>query len=44
MLNYAFTWLTAAKETIVANPVTSWVVLSGLVVVIAGVVIYFKKK
>ncbi len=43
MLNYAFTWLTAAKNTVVANPVTSCAVFVALLVVIVGVVIYFKR-
>ena len=43
MLNYAFTWLTAAKNTVAANPVTSCAVFVALLVVIAGVVVYFKR-
>jgi len=43
MLNYAFTWLTAAKNTVAANPITSSAVLVALLVIIAGVVVYFKR-
>lgn len=38
MLNYAFTWLTAAKNTVAANPATSFAVFVALLVVIVGVV------
>lgn len=44
MLGYAFSWLTATKDMVMQNPVTSGVVLVALVLVIVGTVVYFKKK